>query len=1080
MCREETDRQLDIEREHRLILDSTDQGVLGLDRQGRHVFVNPAACRMLGYKPEELIGKPSHAIWHFKKADGTIYLSEECPIYGALRDGIPCASDKDVFWRKDGTSFPAEYIATPSLEEGGPIALVLFFRDISERKRTEDALKKSEESFRMLIEEARDVVCRITPQGMVEYCSPAVTAFGGYTAEEEIGQPIAKYFADPQQLPQARAVLAEAVRTREARGLEFLYRPKTGEPFWAEAIGKPIVAGGEVVAINCIVRDASERKRAENLLRASEEQHRLLIQNSLSAIAVHKIVLDESGRPIDYVFLNANPAFERHTGLCAEDVIGRRVTEVLPGIAGAPFIEIYGKVAITGESVSFEQYAEPLGRHYFVNAYRVAEGQFATVFVDVSERKLAEQALSESEKRLRSITDAAQDAILMMDIRGAINYWNPAAESMLGYSPAEALGMNLHELLAPDAFLESHRAAFPEFIRTGRGNAIGKTLELAARRKDGQEIQVALSLSAVSVSGEWLAVGILRDITERIRVENALRRSEELYRTLVENIDADHTILTVNPAQARMFHKPAESFRGKKCFREFEHRESVCEHCPGVQAMAKGQAAMAETEGVRDDGSRFFAKLKVFPLLLEGNETAFVELVEDITERKRAEKRQEQYTVALEGQKRAIEELYGAAEVANRAKSEFLANMSHEIRTPMTAILGYADLLAGQLEDPSHLDALDIIRRNGAHLLNVVNDILDLSKIEAGKLRVERRACSPAAILADVVSLLRVRADGKGLALKLEFAGPMPEAVWTDSARLRQILLNLVGNAIKFTEIGDVRVVARLARGDAPQPKLVCEVVDTGIGMTTEQVENLFRPFQQADASTSRKFGGTGLGLAISKRLAEFLGGDITATSQPGRGSTFVLTIDPGSLNGVALLDHPSEAIVAPATSPAAGDAQTRLSCRILLAEDGVDNKRFISFLLTKAGAEVTTVENGREALETALAALPGRGRRCDDPRAPFDVILMDMQMPVMDGYQATRRLREEGYTGPIIALTAHAMADDRQKCLDVGCDDYAAKPIDRARLLNVITGVLPRQGDLLGGKPGIDPPLTHTLENSS
>jgi signal transduction histidine kinase len=423
--------------------------------------------------------------------------------------------------------------------------------------------------------------------------------------------------------------------------------------------------------------------------------------------------------------------------------------------------------------------------------------------------------------------------------------------------------------------------------------------------------------------------------------------------------------------------------------------------------------------------------------------------------RKLAEELQQQYNVVLESQRQAMEELYAAAESATRAKSEFLANMSHEIRTPMTAILGYVDFLAGQLDQPEHLEALNIIRRNGDHLLTVINDILDLSKIEAGKFQVERRACSPAAVAAEVVSLMRVRARGKGLGLELEFAGPLPETVLTDMARLRQILLNLVGNAVKFTETGSVRIIVRLADRDGLEPRLVYEVVDTGIGITAAQIDSLFRPFQQAEASTSRKFGGTGLGLAISKRLATFLGGDINVRSEPGEGSTFALTIDPGPLAGVALLEHPSEAIAAPAASPARGRPLPRLDCRILLAEDGVDNQRFISFLLKKAGAEVTTVENGRKAMEMALASFPGWGRRHDDLRLPFDVILMDMQMPVMDGYEATRRLRDEGYAGPIIALTAHAMADDRQKCLGAGCDDYATKPIDRAALLNLIAAML-------------------------
>jgi two-component system CheB/CheR fusion protein len=1105
--------QLVIEREHRLILDSTDQGVLGLDAQGRHVFVNPAACGMLGYAPEELIGKPSHATWHYRKTDGTPYPSQECLIHVALRTGSSCSSDKDVFWKKNGTSFPVEYTATPTRENDGPIALVLFFRDISERKRVEDALKKSEDQFRMLVEEARDVVVRITPDGTLTYCSPAVSAFGGYTAEEEIGQSIGKYFANPQQILQVQAVIAEVVQTREARTVEFLYQPNAREPFWVEVTGKPIVADGEVVAINCIVRDASERKRAEDLLRESEEKHRLLIENGLSAAAVHRTVLDAAGQPMDYIFLSVNPAFEQHTGLRAEEVIGRRITEVAPGIADTPFFQIFGKVATGGESATFEQYIERLGRYLFVNAYRIAEDQVATVFMDITERKRAEQALAESEKRLRTVTDAANDAILMMDSRGAISYWNPAAGTLLGYSHAEAIGKNLHELLVPDRYLESIRKAFPEFVRTGRGNAVGKTLEFAARRKDGQEIEVALSLSAVSLNGEWHAVGILRDITERKRVEDVLRAQKDQYFRERANLQAifdavqvgmllvdENTWITrVNNVVADLVGRTPSELLGRQpgdafcCIHAGETaagcgHAAACRNCPARNALERvlkeGQeirnAELAMRLLVGGEEQRHCISMAATPLILQGKKYVLLAL-QDITERKRVEEQQEEYTVALEGQKRAMEELYGAAEVANRAKSEFLANMSHEIRTPMTAILGYADILAGQLDNPEQLEALDIIRRNGDHLLKIINDILDLSKIEAGKLELERRPCSPAAIFGEVVSLMRVRANTKGLALNLEFAGPLPDIVLTDPVRLRQILLNLVGNAIKFSETGGVRIVVRLVGRETPEPKFACEVVDTGIGMTAEQVQTLFQPFQQADASTSRKFGGTGLGLAISKRLAESLGGNIIVTSQPGRGSTFVLTIDCGPLAGVALLDRPSEAIAAsPANRAAKSSPLPRLNCRILLAEDGADNQRFISFLLTKAGAVVTTVENGRKALEMALAAFPGRGKRHDDPLQTFDIILMDMQMPVMDGYEATRRLRAEGYTGPVIALTAHAMADDRQKCLDAGCDDYAAKPIDRVKLLSMIASILEGPRNLPRGDLVVSPHLTNTSEESS
>ncbi|MFH1267908.1 MAG: ATP-binding protein [Planctomycetota bacterium] len=260
--------------------------------------------------------------------------------------------------------------------------------------------------------------------------------------------------------------------------------------------------------------------------------------------------------------------------------------------------------------------------------------------------------------------------------------------------------------------------------------------------------------------------------------------------------------------------------------------------------------------------------------------------------------------------------------------------------------------------------------------------------------------------------------------------------------------MNLVSNAIKFTETGSVRVVVRFVPGTTRPPCLQFDVIDTGIGMTQEQLAGLFQPFTQADSSTTRKFGGTGLGLTISKRLAELLGGEISVISAPGKGSTLSVTVETGPLDGVRMLDSPTAAMASTKHKiKASATPEITLNCRILLAEDGPDNQRLIAFILTKAGADVTVVENGQIAHDEALATRAAGN--------PFDVILMDMQMPVMDGYTATARLREAGYAGPIIALTAHAMEGAETACRAAGCDGYAAKPIDRATLLGTIAGYL-------------------------
>ena len=378
-----------------------------------------------------------------------------------------------------------------------------------------------------------------------------------------------------------------------------------------------------------------------------------------------------------------------------------------------------------------------------------------------------------------------------------------------------------------------------------------------------------------------------------------------------------------------------------------------------------------------------------------------------------------------------------AAEAANQAKSAFLANMSHEIRTPMTAILGFSDVLLGDTTRQEVNEAARIIKRNGEYLLTIINDILDISKIETGKFEIIRMICSPSQIASEVLSTMKICTDAKGLSLSLEYEGDVPESINTDPFSLRQILVNLVGNAIKFTEIGGVRVILRTDAGGGNQSKLHFDVTDTGIGLSEEQISMLFQPFSQADSSMHRRFGGIGLGLAISRRLAVMLGGDITVDSILGKGSRFSVAVDTGPLDGIKLLEYPFD--IAEPRLPRAID-ELRLNCNILLAEDGPDNQRLLTFVLRKAGAEVTVAENGRVAVDLALAAQRDNNA--------FDVVLMDMQMPVLDGYEATRNLRNAGYTKPIIALTAQAMVDDNRRCMEAGCDGYLTKPIDRIDLL--------------------------------
>ncbi len=533
----------------------------------------------------------------------------------------------------------------------------------------------------------------------------------------------------------------------------------------------------------------------------------------------------------------------------------------------------------------------------------------------------------------------------------------------------------------------------------------------------------------------------LSSLAERINgMLGAIREGEEKHRLIIAaaldavlEISVDGRIISWNPQAERVFGYSAAEAIGRSLADTIVPPDARDAYRKGLARLARtGEATLLnqriEVMAQRRSGEIFPVELTITPVRSAGGVT-FNAFLRDITDRRGAE---EQLRHAKE-----------VAETASRSKSEFLANMSHEIRTPMTSILGYADLLMDPAQtNQERANCIATIRRSGEDLLAIINDILDISKIEAGRMTIEKIPTMVGRVVNDVYLLMRDRAVRKGLKFDIEYATPVPVTILSDPFRLRQILVNLVGNAVKFTESGYVRVIVALEQAAGPRPgRLRLEISDSGVGLAPDQLCALFLPFTQGDSSTTRRFGGSGLGLTISKRLAETLGGGIEVISTPGQGSTFTLAVETGPLEGVHMVADPRE-ILSTSQGPAPSGRGIRLSARILLVEDGPDNQRLIAHLLRKAGAEVEIVENGQLAVERAQAVLR--------QGLPYDLVLMDMQMPVLDGYGATTAMRRMGYTAPIIALTAHAMAGDRDRCLRAGCDDYATKPIQRIALLTI------------------------------
>jgi PAS domain S-box-containing protein len=689
------------------------------------------------------------------------------------------------------------------------------------------------------------------------------------------------------------------------------------------------------------------------------------------------------------------------------------------------------------------------------------------VLADSLNQSNAEIAESRRELELRqtvleSVIESGISGYWETDLVAGTEYYSPAWKRMLGYEASELANSpeTWRRLIHPDD-LSTVDATYAAHVAS-RGSTPYYN-EVRYRHKDGSTIWVICSGRVIDWSPDGRPrrmVGCHVDISHgklaeaslalaRAEAEAALREVTALRTALDEHsilsvADRTGRIVDINTGFCRISGYTREELVGQ------DHRILNSGVHPKQfwvtvwRTIASGRAWRGEVCNRRKDGSLYWVDSTIVPCFGPGGVIEkYVSIRFDITAQKAAEA--ELVSARVE------------AQAASAAKSEFLANMSHEIRTPMTAILGYTDLLSADGDRAAaprqRLEYIETIRRNSEHLLAIINDILDLSKIEAGKMTVEDTETRPAQIVHDVLSLMDVRARAKGLTLTAAFDSPVPEIIRSDPLRLRQILVNLVGNAIKFTEVGsvDLRITC-----EPSARTLRFEVTDTGIGLTEDQQSQLFKAFVQADTSTTRRYGGTGLGLRICKRLAEILGGDISVRSRPGEGSTFSAIVATGPLdNAQYLASGGLNAVTREALPDGRTDdgAEPLRNVRVLLAEDGPDNQRLITFHLSKAGARVTTADNGRLAVEALTTDHTLDGPLADPP--PFDIILTDMQMPELDGYAATRLLRAKGCTLPIVALTAHAMSGDADKCTAAGCDGYASKPINRAELVRLCREVL-------------------------
>jgi PAS domain S-box-containing protein len=910
-------------------------------------------------------------------------------------------------------------------------------------------LARAEARARAVIETAQEAIILFDKEGVVQDFNPMAEQIFGWSREQAVGRNLADFAVPPSEIEGFRAHREAAYREGKdpLKGcLEVHGLRQNGEEFPFE-ISTTVIDTPQGKLLSTFGRDITAHKRADEALRESEDRYRDLVENNLVLIGTH----DAKGG-----FLSLNPAAARLLEAThAEEVVGRSLLDYVPPDLLSQFDEYLQTILQQGHAEGQMVIATPSGKVKIVEYRNTLRRQGAEEPIvrwtaqDMTERVQAEKARG----FLASLVESSQDAIIGESLEGIIVSWNRGAEELYGFDAGEMMGKCISVTFPPE--LHDELTQHLEKIRRGETDIGHESVRV---RKDGKRVDVALTISPVfDAAGEITgAVSIAHDISQHIRAEQQTRLLSAAVESAHNGIvitDRKGLIIWANPAFTRLTGYSISEVRGQnpRALKSGKHDASFYKKL--WETILAGEVWEGEIVNRRKDGTLYTEEMTVTPVRDRSRViTHFIAIKQDITVRKRAEE---------------MRQAKEAAEAASRMKSQFLASMSHEIRTPINGVIGMTRMLLDTELSAQQRRYAQVACTCGETLLTLINDILDFSKIEARKLCLEVTDYELGAMLEQTVEMLATPAGKKGLELTCLLAPGTPSLVRGDPTRLRQILLNLAGNAVKFTPRGKVRIRAGLVHEDENTVTLRFAVEDTGIGIPKDRIDAIFSPFVQADGSTTRNYGGTGLGLAISKQLVELMGGQIGLESEEGRGSTFWFTV----VQQKQKRSTPNEALgrMEVRKEPARqGPKQLahlpeRAGARILVVEDIESNREVALAILTKFGYRTELVTNGVEA----LAALQS---------APYDLVLMDCAMPEMDGYEATRRIREqEALAGsgriPILALTAHAFSGDQAKCMEAGMDDYLSKPIDPLRLAQALETWLlksPAQG---GPKVEVPPP---------
>jgi two-component system sensor histidine kinase/response regulator len=1195
------------------VFDASPVGLLLMDENTVITAVNDVAAKLVAKTSTEMVNRqPGEALGCLHATEhpggcGKGSACSSCPIRstieGVLRSGQAARGlEVQPALVVGGVQVSPwlELNADPLVIAGRPHVLASVV-NITGRKRAEEALRESEKRFKLAAESSSDLIFEWDIKERLDWFGKIDELLGYSPSEFPRTFEAWANSVHPEDRDRVIVAIKNHLEKNEPYKIEFRVRKKDGTYNYWWVRGKAIRdEKGNPYRWVGAVTDVTERKQAGEALQKSESKYRTLVEN-----LPQKIFLKD----LDSIYTSCNEHYANDLRIAPPDIVGKTDYDFYPKELAEKYRADDKRIMELGQTEEIEEKYIQDGRDGWIYTTKTPlmddNGKVSGIlgiFWDITERKRAEGMLSASEERYRTLFEGAAEGILVADIESKqFKYVNPAICRILGYTAEELTRLSLADIHPKEAL----DYVVAEFEAMARGE---KTLspEIPGLRKDGSVIYTSVASAPLVIDGRKCIVGFFTDITERRRAEEALQESEKLYRALIETspdaillADTNTNFIMVNQMAVRLYgYQNVGEMIGKTFLDHIapEERPRLFEHFK--KTLQTGNSQTIEHTALKKDGSLFSAEVNASMLVdTQGRPQGTIAIVRDITERKQAEEALgrtmealEQTNTQLKASIERADQMTIEARTADATKSEFLANMSHEIRTPMNGIIGMTGLLVDTELTEEQRQYAKIIRTSGEALLGLINNILDFSKIEARKLDLEILDFDLRATLEDTAELLAVKAQEKGLNLVCLVEPEVPVLLRGDPGRLRQIIFNMGGNAIKFTQQGGVTLRASLEAEDERQVTVRFAVSDTGIGIPLGKQEILFSPFTQVDGSTTRKYGGTGLGLAISRQLVELMGGAIGLKSEEGQGATFWFTavfekqpagriLEPAplaDLAGVRVLvvdDHDnnrllvttllkswdcrfSEAADGEAAldllrkaaragdpypvalldmympgmtgaelgrrikedseicgtrlimmtslgergdaarltalgfagylpkplrqsqlrdclalvlgrdetpqatdSPAAGlvtrhtvsETQKRRA-RILLAEDNATNQLVALKILEKLGYRADAVANGQEA----IAALQN---------IPYDLVLMDCQMPEMDGFEATPLIRG-GNSGvrdsaiPIIAMTAYAMKGDRERCLDAGMSDYLSKPVQPKELAAALERWLNKDGD--------------------